>query len=205
METTKFILIGGGQHAHVVLDSLFSAGADVVALFDNTHRDGDIFGVPHRGGYTPSFEPDAAAIIAIGSNTIRRNVAGTIGHAFGNTIHASVIFSNYASLGTGNMILHGSIVQANAKIGSHVIINTGAQVDHDCVIEDYAHIAPRVTLCGNVHVGEGALIGAGAIVIPGRKIGAWAVVGAGSVVINDVPDGARVVGNPARAIVPEKI
>jgi len=204
METPKFILIGGGQHAHVVLDSLFSHGADVVAIFDK-NRDGDIFGVPQRGDYDPSFSPDAAAIIPIGSNSLRKQIAATIKHPFSNTIHSSVIFSNYASLGKGNMILHGSIVQPHARIGNHVIINTGAQVDHDCVIEDYAHIAPRVTLCGRVHVGEGALIGAGAIVIPGKRIGAWAVVGAGSVVIHDVPDGAKVVGNPARAVIHEKI
>lgn len=205
METTKFILIGGGQHAHVVLDSLFSQGADVVAIFDNTHREGEIFGVPHRGEYDPSFVPEAAAIIAIGSNTTRKQIVGTVSHTFSNTIHPSVIFSNFASLGHGNMILHGAIVQAHARIGNHVIINTGAQVDHDCVIGDYAHIAPHVTLCGNVQVGEGALIGAGSTVIPGKKIGAWAVVGAGSVVINDVPDGAKVAGNPARAIMHEKI
>ncbi len=204
METTKFILIGGGQHAHVVLDSLFSQGADVIAIFDTIHREGDIFGVPQRGDYDPSFAPQAVAIIAIGGNAIRKKIAGTMRHTFGNTIHPSVVFSNYASLETGNMILHGTIVQAHARIGSHVIINTGAQIDHDCVIEDYAHIAPRVTLCGNVNVGEGALIGAGATVIPGRKIGAWAVVGAGSVIINDVPDGAIVVGNPARVIMHER-
>ena len=46
----------------------------------------------------------------------------------------------------------------------------------------------------------GAFIGAGAIVIPGKKIGAWSIVGAGAVVINDIPDGVVVVGNPARII-----
>lgn len=35
---------------------------------------------------------------------------------------------------------------------------------------------------------------------PGLRIGRWAVVGAGAVVVRDVPDGATVVGIPARAI-----
>ena len=43
-------------------------------------------------------------------------------------------------------------------------------------------------------------IGAGAVVLPGRHIGAGAVVGAGSVVIHDVPEGLTVAGNPAREI-----
>jgi UDP-2-acetamido-3-amino-2,3-dideoxy-glucuronate N-acetyltransferase len=47
-------------------------------------------------------------------------------------------------------------------------------------------------------VGYGASIGAGAIILPGLRIGAWALVGAGSVVTRDVPDHAIVVGNPAR-------
>jgi acetyltransferase EpsM len=57
-----------------------------------------------------------------------------------------------------------------------------------------------VVLCGTVKVGEGTLIGARAIVIPGKKIGKWVTIGAGSVVVKDIPDYAVAVGNPARVI-----
>jgi acetyltransferase EpsM len=59
---------------------------------------------------------------------------------------------------------------------------------------------PRVVLCGNVSVGEGTLIGAGATVIPGIKIGKWVTIGAGAVVVKDIPDYAVAVGNPAKVI-----
>ena len=36
--------------------------------------------------------------------------------------------------------------------------------------------------------------------IPNITIGKWCTIGAGAVVINDIPDGATVVGNPARII-----
>jgi acetyltransferase EpsM len=199
MATTKVLLQGGGGHAKVVLDLLLGEGIVVPALVDAKFT-GDMFGVPRMKEYDPTFERDAFVIVAIGDNAIRKRVAESTKHTFTNAIHRSAIISSSVTLGLGNMILHGAIVQAQSTIGNHVIINTGAQVDHDCVVEDYAHIAPRVVLCGNVSVGEGTLIGAGATVIPGKKIGKWATIGAGAVVVKDIPDFAVAVGHPARII-----
>ena len=49
-------------------------------------------------------------------------------------------------------------------------------------------------------MGQGVLIGAGAVVLPGMKIADYATVGAGSIVTNDIASGVTVVGSPARAI-----
>lgn len=196
---TNVIIQGGGEHARVVLDCLQAQGMDVKALFDPKYS-GDLWGVPQRGVYDPSFMPEASAVIAIGNNGVRKRVAAITRHCYTNAIHPSVIASPRASWGEGNMILHGVIIQAQARIGSHCILNTGVRVDHDCVIGDFAHLAPGTVLCGTVSVGEGTLIGAGAVVIPGCKIGAWATIGAGAVVTRDVPDYAVAVGNPARVI-----
>jgi sugar O-acyltransferase (sialic acid O-acetyltransferase NeuD family) len=199
MEKSKTILIGGGQHAQVVLDCLIACGADVVAIFDPA-RSGALFGVPHRGDYDPSFDPDASAVVAIGDNATRKRASERVSHRFTNAIHHSVLLSPFASVGVGTMILHGAIIQALARVGDHTIVNTGAQIDHDCVIGNFVHVAPRAVLCGNVAVGDGSMVGAGATVTPGIKIGKWALVGAGAVITKDVPDHAVVVGNPGRII-----
>jgi len=47
-------------------------------------------------------------------------------------------------------------------------------------------------------LGDGAVIGAGAIVLGNIKIGKNAKVGAGTLVIKDVPDNGTVVGEPGR-------
>ncbi|MDL5051585.1 acetyltransferase [Oscillatoria amoena NRMC-F 0135] len=195
--TDKYILQGGGEHARVVLDALLTSGADVAGIFDPKHE-GELFGVKQLGAYNKNFEPDALAIVAIGNNEVRKRAVASTRHRFGIVIHPSVILSPFAETGTGTMLLHGAIIQAQTRIGQHVIINTGARVDHDCVIGDYVHIAPGAVLCGTVEVGEGSLIGAGSILLPGIKIGAWATVGAGSVVTRNVSARTIVAGNPAR-------
>lgn len=49
-------------------------------------------------------------------------------------------------------------------------------------------------------IGDGVFIGAGARVLGGIHVGDNAVIGANAVVIKDVPDGATVVGIPARVV-----
>jgi acetyltransferase-like isoleucine patch superfamily enzyme len=53
---------------------------------------------------------------------------------------------------------------------------------------------------GPVVVEERAMVGAGAVVLPGVTIGADARVGANAVVTADVPPDATVVGNPAEPV-----
>lgn len=190
---------GGGEHAKVVLDCLLDQGANVLALFDPKYQ-GELFGVVQRGQYDPSFAPSASALIAIGDNAVRKKVAGITRHSFTNAIHSSAIISRRAKLGHGCMVLHGAIIQAQTVIGDHVIINTAASIDHDCDIDNFVHVAPRAVLCGRVKVREGALIGAGAVVLPGITIGAWTTIGAGAVVTKDVAAGEVLVGNPASKI-----
>jgi acetyltransferase-like isoleucine patch superfamily enzyme len=78
-------------------------------------------------------------------------------------------------------------------------------------VEDHAIVGYDATLLcheflqeeyrtGEVHVGERAMIGAGAVVLPGVRIGAGAQVAANSLVDGDVPAGATVAGVPATPV-----
>jgi sugar O-acyltransferase (sialic acid O-acetyltransferase NeuD family) len=193
-------LIGASGHAKVILDCLKNAGVTVIGMFDKKLSLKSLKGIPVLGDYTIQ-NPEEPLLIAIGSNRLRSQLAQKYNHKkFEKAIDPSALIAEDVAIGDGTVILHGSIIQSSSIIGNHCIVNTAASIDHDCVIGDYVHIAPRVALCGAVSVGEGTLIGVGAVVVPGIKIGKWCSIGAGSVIIKDVPNYAVVVGNPGRII-----
>ncbi|MGM0590161.1 MAG: acyltransferase [Halobacteriota archaeon] len=76
-------------------------------------------------------------------------------------------------------------------VGDHAIIGYDATIlCHEFLQEEYR--------LGDVSIGERAMVGAGAVVLPGVRIGDDAQVAANSLVTEDVPAGTTVVGVPAR-------
>lgn len=73
------------------------------------------------------------------------------------------------------------------------ILSTGLDLDSPC-----RTTAPHINR--EVFIEDNAWIGAGAIVLPGVRVGRNAVIAAGAVVVDDVPVNAIVAGNPARVI-----
>lgn len=187
-------LYGASGHAKVIIDILIASGQKVDALFDDDNSINELLSIPVRH----QWNGESPIIVSVGSNFSRKCIAEKLNCEFCKVIHPSAIVSPHASIGVGSVIMQGAIIQSGVKLGEHCILNTGASIDHECIIEDFVHISPQATLCGNVHVGEGAWIGASAVVIPGVRIGRWSTIGAGSVVVSDIPDGVVAYGNPCR-------
>ena len=194
------ILIGASGHAKVILDILEKSGVEILFLLDKDPTIKELLGYKVKLDEEYVYDNNQEYLISIGSNLIRKNIAEKLILNYGWGIHPSVILGDDVSVGQGTVLMAGSIVNSSTSIGNHCIINTSASIDHDCQLDDFVHISPNATLCGGIEVGEGSQIGAGSVVIPNLKIGKWVTVGSGSVVIENVPDGATVVGNPARII-----
>jgi sugar O-acyltransferase (sialic acid O-acetyltransferase NeuD family) len=200
-------IIGAGGHAKVVIDTVRALGTIDVrgVLDDDPLRLGtDVLGVPVRGEASlESIDRFGVeqAIIAVGSNRARaalaRRLAGRLSWA--TAIHPTACLSRDVSIGEGTVVFAGAVVQPSSVVGRHVILNTACSVDHDGLVGDFVHIAPGVRLAGNVRVGDGAQLGIGCCIIPGRTIGHWASIGAGSVVVHDIPPDVTVKGVPAKS------
>jgi sugar O-acyltransferase (sialic acid O-acetyltransferase NeuD family) len=114
--------------------------------------------------------------------------------------HPAAVVSTTAHIGAGTILSAGVIVQSDARIGRFCVLNTACTVDHDNIVGDSVSIGPGAHTAGRVTIREEAFIGLGALIINGATVGRRATVGAGAVVVRDVPEGATVVGNPARLL-----
>lgn len=211
----SIILIGGGGHALVVLEAAMESGRSVRGFFDDDAHAvawsraqlGRLGTLGHAVKHL-AFDGDERFVVAVGGLELRRRVidecasqvpaGGHSPHAAAAVVHPRAWVSPSATLGVGVYVGPGAIVHAHARIADHAIINSGAIVEHECEIGVNAHVAPGAVLGGNVRVGSDTLVGIGARVLPGVTIGRRVRVGAGATVLRDVPEGATVVGVPAR-------
>lgn len=189
-------LYGASGHAKVIIDILENRKIVIDGLFDDNGAIMNLLGYP----VYPATGIKGPLIISIGDNRVRRKIASSLHVEFGQIAHLSAIISDHAGVDEGTVIMQGAIIQSSSTIGKHCIINTGASVDHDCLVMDFVHISPHSTLCGNVRIGEGSWVGAGAVILPGIKVGRWCIIGAGSVVTKDIPDYSLAVGNRCKIL-----
>jgi sugar O-acyltransferase (sialic acid O-acetyltransferase NeuD family) len=114
--------------------------------------------------------------------------------------HERAWIDKSARIGPGCQILALAAVAVEATLGRHCIVNTAASVDHEGQLGDGVHLMPGATLAGCVVAEDYVTVGTNATILPRVRLGRGAFIGAGAVVRHDVPAGAVVAGNPARAI-----
>jgi len=115
------------------------------------------------------------------------------------------------------------LIGERTKVHDHTFIGHFAEIGDDCRIQPFAFIPDNILIGNRVFVGPHAcflndkyppshgawrghprtiveddvVIGGGAIILPGVRLGAGCKVAAGALVTNDVPAGAKVKGSPA--------
>ena len=139
-------------------------------------------------------------IIAIGDNQIRKKNFDLLKKKFkfAKLIHPKSYYACGVKLGAGSVVMPGSLINTDSKIGYNCIINSKSSIDHDCLIGDHTHICPGVVLGGNVTIGKSCWIGLGAKIINNCIIGDNVFIAAGAVVTKNIKSNSFVKGIPAK-------
>lgn len=141
--------------------------------------------------------------LAIANGATRMALAGRCAEAgldFFSVRHDRTVQMDDVEIGEGALLSPFTTVTSNVRIGRHFHCNLYSYVEHDCRIGEFVTFAPAVRCNGHVRIGDGAYIGAGAVIRQGLTIGAGAFIGMGAVVTKNVPAGETWVGNPARPL-----
>lgn len=142
---------------------------------------------------------------------LARRLRGLLAQSMLDECGEDVNVEHGAWFGSGKGIRLGD----RSDLGMDVLVIGPVHVGKDvmmgprCVLLASAHETRRVDVPMNqqgfredrpIVVEDDVWIGAGCIVLPGRRIGTGSIVGAGSVVVTDVPPYTVVAGNPARVV-----
>ena len=143
------------------------------------------------GNLAPTIDPSAwvaDSAQVIGNVSLAQDVSIWFGTVLrGDTEHMRI--------GRGSNIQDGSVLHAD--LGKPLTVGEDVTVGH------------KVMLHGCT-IGDGSLIGIGAVVLNGARIGKHCLVGAGALVTEgkEFPDGSMIIGSPAkvtRQLTPEQI
>jgi len=191
----QVIMLGAGGHASVLIDLILLSGGKIKGII--TPEPSQIKNypdIPYLGDESQLSENEWQSfqlVNGIGSLNPEANKhrhalyqkCKAWGYSFATLIHPRAIVASTAQINEGAQIMAGVVIQPNVVIDQNSIINTRTSVDHDCIIGKSCHVAPGVTLSGNVQVGDFAHVGVGATVIQGIEIGSETLIRAGTTVV----------------------
>lgn len=86
------------------------------------------------------------------------------------------------------------------QIGNDVWLMKRVHVGHDAIIGQGCEIAPGAVICGHAELECFVKVGVNASILPFVSVGEGARIGAGAVVTKNVPAGETWAGNPARCL-----
>lgn len=132
----------------------------------------------------------------------------------GTRVWQFVVILPDARIGSDCNICSHCMIESDVVIGDRVTVKSGVQLWDGLRVGDDVFIGPNASFTNDrfprsrqrpekyleTVVEQGASIGAGAVVLPGIRIGSNAMVAAGAVVTRSVPPNAIVVGNPAKIV-----
>ncbi|GAB3744904.1 NeuD/PglB/VioB family sugar acetyltransferase [Microlunatus parietis] len=200
------IVAGGGLAREVIMQLRRSDRFRPYGILDDDPAltGTSIHGVPVLGAVSEvKAFPDAGLVVAAGRGRSRRAIVeqladvGVGDDRYLTIIDPTVDVPESCTVGPGSIVLAGTVLTSDVRIGRHVVIMPNVTLTHDDVVDDFATLCAGVALAGGVRVGAGAYLGTNAAVRERVIIGPDATVGMSAAVLREVPAGETWVGVPA--------
>ena len=119
-------------------------------------------------------------------------------------VAANAIIVGSVNIAAGASIWYGAVVRGDVErieIGEYTNIQDGAILHGDpgipTILEDYVTVGHRAVV-HSAYIERGSLIGIGAVILDGVRVGTGSIIGAGAVVTKDIPPLSLVVGIPGK-------
>lgn len=174
-------------------------------------RDPELLALAHRARALLSSFAALPSTDTAGRHRVLADLLGGVGDGVWIEPPFFCDYGAHITIGPGTFVNVNCVFldSASIRIGADVLVGPGVQlltVTHPLSAperivppaERREGEAPYRTYARPIAIGDGAWIGAGAIVLPGVSIGANAVIGAGSIVTSDIPAGCLALGQPCR-------
>ncbi len=205
---TEIYLLGVGHATPIFIELAEDCGYTVKGLYHyNDERTGEIdHGYPILGSFEDMFKDGVKGkcyCLTMGNMSIKEQVSKRILCKGGNVptlIHHTVAISRFAKISDcGVLIGRGCEIQPDVVIDEGCVLRTCCIVGHNTELHPYTFCGPASLIGAFSAVGPKAFIGQRSLIISGKvnHVGECAVVGAGAVVTKTVEPYMIVVGNPA--------
>lgn len=116
----------------------------------------------------------------------------------------NAVVVGHVSLASGSSVWYHAVVRGDVErieIGSYTNIQDGAILHGDpgkvTLLQDYVTVGHRAVVHAAT-IERGSLIGIGAVILDGVRVGEGSIIGAGCIVTKDVPPRSLMVGVPAK-------
>ena len=204
MSAQPLIVIGGGEHARVIIETartrpdlwVVEGFVDPRPCEETQQR----LGTKWLGG--DAVRDDVLYVLGVGDvgvSEARPRIVEKYARAkFATVVDARAHVSPTAKLEAGAVVFAGAIVHTGAHVGKHAVVGTGAIVEHDVALGNFAQLGPGAIVGGGARIESNCYVGLGARIRDHVTVGPGGLVAMGAVVTTSVDAGATVLGVPAR-------
>lgn len=150
--------------------------------------------------YSPSEYSFFAPLTGVKMNTVRKKIyeeGKSKGYNYISYVSSKATVCGN-TIGENCFILEDNTLQPFTTIGNNVVMWSGNHIGHHGVIEDHVFFTSHVVLSGHCHVKQRAWFGVNSTIRDYTTIGEGCLIGMGALVTKNTDDNGLYIGSPAK-------